>query len=160
MADYSGALRACRACSDSRKRDYALKQAALTGDPVLNMERARAPAAVSKAVSVPAGTQCTSCNGYHDGIEFKTCNRCLVSRKDKPLLKRIAKDAAKLESRKGKKVCGTKNWCLIADFNQGQSICRPLVDLAWRKIALSRLPSEPPRRSLQTAHSLQKQRQS
>ena len=81
-----------------------------------------------KRVAKGATKLCTSCNGYHGGSEFKTCNRCLMSRKDKTLLRLKSKDATKLESRKGKKLSGTKNWCLIADFNQDQSICRPCLE--------------------------------
>ena len=145
---YDGALRTCRACSDSRKRDYAWKLAALN-DPVLDVEGSRVPAAMSKAVAVPAGTRCTSCYSYHDGIESKTCNRCLMSRKDKTLQRRIAKDAAKMEGRKGKKVCGTKNWCLISDFNESQPVCRLCQEKACTANAARRAAKRKVAQSLQ-----------
>ena len=152
--DYGEAYRTCKACSDSRKRAHALKRAALSGDPIVKMEPkhlALAPAAVSTVVAVTAGTQCSSCHRYHDGVEFKTCSRCLMSRKDRTLQQRIARDAAKMEGRKGKEICGTKNWCLILDFSESQSVCRPCQEKARTANAARRAAKRKVAQSLQLA---------
>jgi hypothetical protein len=65
-----------------------------------------------------------------DGGGSRTSSRCLMSRKDRTLQQRIARDATKVEGRKGKKICGTKNWCLISDFSESQSVCRPCQEKA------------------------------
>ena len=131
---------------------HALKRAALAGAPIVNMEPnhlALAPAAVSTAVAVTTGTQCSSCRRYHDGVEFRTCSRCLMSRKDRTLQQRIARDAAKMEGRKGKKVRGTKNWCLILDFSESQSVCRPCQEKARTAHAARRAAKRKVAQSLQ-----------
>ena len=131
-AEYDTALRTCAVCSSSRKESHALKRtaipdaighAAAVAQPVQDPAQ---PTVVATTASVVATgkVKCSSCNRLHEYCGFKTCGRCLVTRKDKTLQRRTIKDAAKLEGRIGKKICGTKNWCWIDDFNEGAKICR------------------------------------
>ena len=111
-ADYGNAYRTCAACSGSKRKAHALQHAHLTwapaaGDTAVVVEAsAWAPAVVDAAVVVGTRVKCTSCRQFHDGVVFKrikTCSRCLMSRKDKTLQRRIIRDAATLEKRSDKK---------------------------------------------------------
>ena len=116
--DYGEAYRACKACSDSRKKTHALKP-----------------------------RRCTSYRKEKPVVDYggalRTCRACSDSKKRAHALKQAALTGAPIVNmepnhlalapaahRKGKKVCGTKNWCLISDFNESQTICRPCQEKA------------------------------
>ena len=113
-----------------------------------------APVAVDTVVVVEARVKCTSCHQFHGGVDFKTCNRCLMSRKDKTLKRRIIRNAATLEEHRNKKFCGTKNWCCISDFNEGASICRTHQERARAATAARRTVKKTVSRNQQIAKAL------
>ena len=154
------AYRTCAACSGSKRKAHALQHAHLTwapsaGDTAVVVEAsAWAPAVVDAAVVVETRVKCTSCHQFHDGVQFKTCSRCLMSRKDKTLQRRIIRAAATLEKRSDKKLCSTKTWCCISDFNEGASICRTHQEKARAATAARRTVKKAVSRNQQIAKAL------